>query len=297
VLIFLLLLTAFSMLLLALLGPACAYGSLGHWLSGRVAQEFLSPNALDLINSVVPEYKGSLGDACNWADQIKSRPSYRWANRLHYLDPINDDPPRKCAYQPAVDCSDGFCATTAISNFTRQLLANPNNPEALKFLIHIIGDLHQPLHVTGRDKGGNLALAKFEKRTASMHRIWDSLMFEKRMREQFANSRENYALFLIDRIKTAWQSELPDWINCPANGLSNILVLQSDNELAKDPTCPQKWARYSNLVNCVNVWPLYKPRKELSTSYYQSNILVAEKLLAQAAYRIANTLNVLASNQ
>jgi hypothetical protein len=58
--------------------------------------------------------------------------------------------------------------------------------------------------------------------------------------------------------------------------------------------CPEKWAAYSNVVNCKYVWPGYKRKFELSGEYYRENIRVEEKMLAQAAVRMAAIIDSLA---
>lgn len=55
-------------------------------------------------------------------------------------------------------------------------------------------------------------------------------------------------------------------------------------------------AKYSNIVNCVNVWPKFKPNYEMGGTYYDANIVVAEKMLAQAAIRIAGVLSQIAAS-
>ncbi len=85
-------------------------------------------------------------------DEIKSNHSYDWARSLHYMD-THDAPPRRCLAQVSTDCTDG-CVVSAIQNYTSRLLRSNNfRDESLKFLVHFIGDIHQPLHACGRDKG------------------------------------------------------------------------------------------------------------------------------------------------
>ena len=81
-----------------------AYGTVGHWISGKIASELLSDAAKKYIAELVPD----LAQACLWADQIKGNPSYRWSFHLHYVNPIDDKPPETCSYQPGPrDCPNG----------------------------------------------------------------------------------------------------------------------------------------------------------------------------------------------
>jgi hypothetical protein len=157
-----------------------SYGEVGHSLSGTIAEDLLSSKAKAMVKELLPEYDGSLAKAALWGDQIKSNHSYDWAKSLHYVNPVNDDPPMVCAYHIGQeDCPGDICVVSAIRNYTT-LLTNPqaDRNEALKFLIHFIGDLHQPLHATGRARGGTQTQVKFGGRLTNLHSIWDSMMFQ-----------------------------------------------------------------------------------------------------------------------
>jgi hypothetical protein len=136
------------------------FGKIGHSLTGKVAQAFLSPKSAILIDKLLPEYAGQLEGAAVWADQIKSNRSYDWAKSLHYVNPVDDNPPGTCSYRGSSDCPTGMCIVEAIHNYTTRFNSSTSldsRSEALKFLIHFIGDIHQPLHITGRGRGGTQA--------------------------------------------------------------------------------------------------------------------------------------------
>ena len=88
------------------------------------------------------------------------------------------------------------------------------------------------------------------------------------------------------------------WNACPVPGGARLILQDATFGVTSSPldqTCPEKWARDSNIVNCVNVWPDYKRNYEMEGAYYDKNILVAEKMLAQAGVRIANVLSIIAA--
>lgn len=151
-----------------------AYGRIGHLLSGAVANELLSAEGKAYVTKVIPDYKGDLARATLWGDEIKGDHSYDWAKPLHYINPIHDNPPSTCAYKPGPeDCPHDVCVTSGIRNYTTRLVEGQGDQaEAFKFLIHFMGDLAQPLHATGRQRGGNLALSRFEGRVTNLHAIW-----------------------------------------------------------------------------------------------------------------------------
>ena len=90
---------------------------------------------------------------------------------MHYLD-TQDAPPRRCGYS-STDCLNDTCIVSAIHNYTRQLV-HDKSTEALNFLVHFIGDIHQPLHLCGRDRGGTRAFAKYHGARTNMHCIFSS---------------------------------------------------------------------------------------------------------------------------
>jgi hypothetical protein len=160
---------------------AC-YGRIGHALSGMLAEELLTKDGKSLILTLLPN--SNLADACSWADEIKSDHSWDWAKALHYINPALDKPPLKCIYRPGPeDCPNGICVTEAIQNYTRRLVQKTDiDPEAMKqsfkFMIHFVGDIHQPLHASGKLLGGTQAQVRFDRRVTNLHVVWDSLLFE-----------------------------------------------------------------------------------------------------------------------
>jgi len=98
-----------------------------------------------------------LAPIASWADRIKGLPIYRWANVLHYVNPLGDHPSQTCNFgSEGWVGKEGMNVLGGIRNTTDILVeGRPGANEALKFLVHFMGDLHQPLHLTGRDKGGN----------------------------------------------------------------------------------------------------------------------------------------------
>ncbi|RKP11617.1 S1/P1 nuclease, partial [Piptocephalis cylindrospora] len=84
-----------------------------------------------------------------WPDEVKRHPPYTWSYSLHFID-IMDDPPKACGYLRDRDCPKGQCILGAVSNYTNQLACSTQQDrprdEAVKFLVHFLGDLAQPLH-------------------------------------------------------------------------------------------------------------------------------------------------------
>jgi hypothetical protein len=97
-----------------------------------------------------------LATIATWADRIRAFPQYRWAAAFHYVGGIGDWPPDTCYFgEDGWEGKDGVNVLAGIWNTTRWVRDSRGGGEPLKFLIHFLGDLHQPLHLTARERGGN----------------------------------------------------------------------------------------------------------------------------------------------
>jgi nuclease S1 len=165
--------------LLCLADPAAAWSARGHRLVAALAEAELSPRARDAALELLrPDGDGSLVDVAVWADTVRSERDWRWSAPLHY---VNLSP--ACDYDAARQCRDGACIVAAIERFAVEL-ADPALPrlrraEALKFLVHLVGDVHQPLHAGfAADRGGNRFQVNFEGRGSNLHAVWDRTVLD-----------------------------------------------------------------------------------------------------------------------
>lgn len=152
--------------------PLFAWGPEGHSLVARIAEAQLTP----AVHARVVEILGpnaTMASVSSWADQVRrSRPeTATW----HYIDiPIS-----KPHLDMTRDCPKHDCVIAKIDDF-RKILADPSTPaparrEALLFVIHFVGDMHQPLHCSDNsDKGGNDVHVLFFDRPGNLHSAWDS---------------------------------------------------------------------------------------------------------------------------
>ncbi len=170
--------------LLAALSPtaAHAWGGYGHRLIARLAEAELSPQAraevARLLGATDDRKHGQrmLGDIADWADDLRGehQPLGRQTRRWHYINLAEDG----CRYAPRKHCPDGNCVIGAIQ-IQRGILADRKQPDAaraqaLKFLVHFVGDAHQPLHAGyARDKGGNTFQIRLNGKGSNLHTLWD----------------------------------------------------------------------------------------------------------------------------
>ncbi|GAB3104902.1 S1/P1 nuclease [Lysobacter terrae] len=140
-------------------GPVVAWSALGHKLVGAIAQRHLTPAAnAEVARLLAGEPDPTLAGVATWADTLRDSDPERFkqTSRWHYVNLSSD----RCNYNPERDCKDGQCVIGAIAA-QRAILADRSQPlaarrDALKFLVHLVGDVHQPMHANSRDdQGGN----------------------------------------------------------------------------------------------------------------------------------------------
>jgi hypothetical protein len=145
------------------------WGKTGHRIVGKIAETYLTKNAKTQIKKLMGHH--DLSRMSNWADEIKSDPSWKIANDWHWCTIPDGELYEKDKHSgKAVEKVNDF-----ISVLKNKKSKKEDRQIALKFLIHLIGDLHQPMHVgNGIDRGGNDIKLKWFNAPTNLHRIWDS---------------------------------------------------------------------------------------------------------------------------
>jgi hypothetical protein len=154
-----------------------AWGVLGHRIVGQVAESYLTPKAKIAIRQILGNE--SLAMASNWGDFIKSDTSYKYLNEWHYLnleDGLNHEAfMNYLAHDTAAD------AYTKINFLVKELkkknLSLTKKKMYLRLLIHFVGDVHQPMHVSrAEDLGGNKIKLFWFNEPNNLHRLWDETL-------------------------------------------------------------------------------------------------------------------------
>ncbi|KAF0508688.1 nuclease I [Gigaspora margarita] len=288
-----------------------SWGFVGHQIAAAIGQRFLFPDVYRKVVELLPKAAhGNLSYIAAWADQIKHKNEYRFTSPMHYTNPtpLIDNPPSHCGF----DWNPGkIDLITAIHNYTKRLdpesdLNFWSRAEALRFLVHFIGDLHQPLHLTGKAKGGNGLHAIFEGHKTSVHYVWDSSILYKRIREFNENSTfdpnfteddsrfnssdplsggpfyDLYLNYIINLMLTTWRKELASWTICDEDfKLSSDLPLSSPNQLYFSST-NESSDHLSLLMNqkisfstaCPEFWaaPINKLNCQVTLNGYDPNL-------------------------
>jgi hypothetical protein len=160
-----------------LLGLAClpstaqAWGPSAHRVAAEVMDEFLCTPARAEVAAITRDLP--LAELVVWPDGIRNTPTWSHTRNWHYMN-VADDAPVRADTQP-----EGGRILAAIRDNLAMLPEGGTDPErrrqALAFVLHLVVDLHQPLHV-GRpaDRGGNSVRVRFDGRETNLHRLWDS---------------------------------------------------------------------------------------------------------------------------
>ncbi|KAI9595609.1 S1/P1 nuclease [Syncephalis fuscata] len=263
-----------------------AWGKNGHSAVSLLAKTMLTPSAFDDIQKLLnedPMVKGDFALAATWADKIKRSGGYRWTGVLHYVGMKGDSSDTCHTYTPD-DCANGRCIITGMTNFTKQAACNvpaPRRLEAVKFLLHFLGDIAQPLHTTDIERGGNGNGCKWGKSDINLHTVWDSKIIDKNINNDF----DGYIETMTNEISQGKYASLKlKWQSCFSKEKPDL------------NSCFIEWGNESNQFNCNYIFPAYKAAKEsgdldLSRDYYQDNAERVNMFIARAAVRTASYLN------
>jgi len=178
----------FSLLLISLfVSSTYSWGFAGHKSIASVAEQILDPDVAaavkELLRHFTPSQATTLADIATWPDDYAHSPQGTWSAPNHYLDLDRDDPGVNYKY-----CS-SFCVIKAIQNYTNIIAYKKGSASdqaiALSFLVHFIGDIHQPLHVSYEDdRGGNSVIVNFFGKKQNLHSVWDTYIIGKQIGDQ-----------------------------------------------------------------------------------------------------------------
>jgi hypothetical protein len=234
-----------------------SWGFKGHRVIATIAQKHLTSNTAYVVSAYL---KGEgMADVATWADENKNTATAPW----HFLNlPLGLNHEQ---FVQAVQQSDNNTYTAILkteATLKDKTLTVEQKNEALKYLIHLVGDAHQPMHISRKeDKGGNTIQVRFDNKGTNLHSLWDSKLIDHEGLSE-ADIAKTYDVATPAQIKQ-WQADSPmEWI---------WESYQISSEL------------YANT----------KPGQQIDEAYYQKYIVVTRKRIDQAAIRLAGELNKL----
>lgn len=247
------------MIVCGVAAPGWAWGPQGHRIIAHLAELRLDPA---VRNTLERQFNiKHLAPIANWADEIKHQPGA--PDVLHYTNIADGE----ATYDRRRDCPRGNCVTEKIPEFQR-ILADSARPvkerqQALKFLVHLVADVHQPMHVGNeKDRGGNEIPVRVGNHSTNLHALWDSGLIVLGGR-----SLVQYARVLNESITP---SEARRW------EAGDVVT----------------WTHESRALALKYGYPLLKgPGGRLSERYLQRGRVVIELQLMKAGVRLAHLLN------
>lgn len=247
------------LLVFAASAPLFGWSAPGHRIIAAAAAQLLTPEAQATVTDLL---RGkTMTSVAAWADHI--RPSHPETMTFHYINlPLEAD-----SYDPARDDAAGPSIIPTLDRFLAALSDQSLSPaaraEALKYVIHFIGDLHQPLHcATNRDAGGNNTQVRLNGKAMNLHHLWDMefLTFS-------GLNDKQYAEVLLDKTQK---------------------LTTAEREAIEKGTIPD-WAMESHrLARAAYQLPA---NRHLDDSYLKEHQPIVEQQLVRAIVRLAFVLN------
>lgn len=253
-------------------GQALAWGQEGHRITGYIAQQLLTPQARAQVAALLPN--ADFAQLALYMDQHKAelKESLPGSDQWHY----NDEP--VCDGVVEDDCPNGNCASNQIERY-RAVLADKQasqaaRAQALTFLIHMVGDIHQPLHAAdNHDRGGNdfKVTLPGSKKTSNLHSVWDTALVQRALGGQDESGWAAQDLARYQRDIAGWQrGGVKDWI------------AESNQYARRDVYGPLSGFSCGASPSA----PVY-----LDNTYLRAGSALVEQQLAKAGARIAMVIN------
>lgn len=246
---------------MAAVAPAHAFGPDGHRIVADLAARQVAAGTSARIAALLAgEADASLAGVSIWADEMRELPEWRWTAPLHYVNFPRGD----CRHRPERDCPGGRCIIAAIADQAGILADTGRDPaqrsQALKFLVHFVADIHQPLHAGyADDRGGNTFQLFYLGQGGNLHALWDG------------------GLLRADR--ESWRARS-----------ARLSGLRPDLDIAWSPGAPRGWAEASCLL--IESAGIYPPRPgRLPRGYIEAQRPVVERQLVLAGARLAALLD------
>nr|WP_294873140.1 S1/P1 nuclease [uncultured Pedobacter sp.] len=243
-----------------------SWGQKGHKAIATIAEKHLATNTKTIVNTYL---KGeTMSEASTWSDEISDDPQYKKTASWHYINlPLGLTKEQFTDYVIKQDKDNVYTAILkAEANLKDKTLSLAQKNQALKFLIHLVGDAHQPMHVSrAEDKGGNDVQVRFNGNGTNLHALWDGKLIDH---EGF-----NYAEM----------AKKYDWANP-----EQVKKWQADS--------PMQWLWESYQVS-TQIYDEAQPGGNIGDATYKKSIAIIHLRIAQAGIRLAGELNKLFNDQ
>ena len=258
---------------------AWAWGAEGHAIVAEIAQRRLTDAAREAISTILRNVSPILGPAslasfASWADEY--RMTHPETTNWHFVDiPLNDD-----LYDPAQQCKSndtkGDCIIAELDRLESELrcMTGLEQFNALKFAVHFVGDIQQPLHTVDDEVGGNNVFVDVRIRGltctgscapssiyANFHAVWDTILIQK--------TSIAWGLY-VERLESEW--------------------LKSSEAIGVAGGTPTSWALEAHKAAQV-IWSAKPANNILDDGYFQKVLPILDRQLGVGGLRLAGFLN------
>ncbi len=231
------------------------WGQTGHYITGKIAEYYLTDSASEQVSAILDET--TLPESTVWMDQVRPTDEYNHTADWHWVTVPTDSTYEDAHKNPNGDIIEAL--ERKIAELKEGDLSEKEEWEKLKMVIHMVGDIHQPLHVgTGDDRGGNDVSVTFLGEVTNLHRVWDTDIIESWNMdyEQFTKAINLPEPELVEQ----WQqATVRRWAEESVSYRDDVYNLPED--------------------------------KEIGWEYRNKNFDIVEKRLLQAGVRLAGVLN------
>lgn len=239
---------------------AGAWGMLGHRIVGQIAESHLSKRAKKGIKEVLGNE--SLAMASNWGDFIKSDPSYNYLYNWHFVNlPVGLDKQGVFDFLDKDTAANVYNKVPQMVSVLKDKQSTPDQKRlAMRLLIHLVGDLNQPMHTARKeDLGGNRVFVTWFGEKSNLHRVWDESLIEYQQLSytEYANA-----------------------INYPSNEQLNLWKESSLKDFV-----------YESYLACNRIYENTKPEDKLSYKYNFDFVNLLNEQLLKGGVCLANILN------
>jgi hypothetical protein len=259
--------TALSLFALVLSAALVSWGVTGHRSIGKIAEIHLIPQAKAAVRELIGDT--TLADVSTWADEVRGQPAYRSTGPWHYINlPLGLS---RTDFETTVKGMTQENVYSALQQQERILGSTASTRtqkvEALKYIVHFVGDLHQPMHVSREeDKGGNTIQLNYDGNGTNLHALWDSKLIDHQglTYEQMAAKYDH-----------ATPAEIKQWQN--------------------EPVMEWIWESYQASSKLYAEVDAMKSRS-IDDSYYDAHIAIVQDRIEKAGIRLAGVLNDIFKN-
>jgi len=251
-----------SLIILAIATALISWGVTGHKTIGKIAENHLTPKARAAVQDLLGDQ--TLADVSTWADEVRNQTEYRKTAPWHFLNL-----PLGLTYTEFQRQVEGMGPDNVYGALIKceQELTYPGTPrekkiEDLKFIVHFVGDLHQPMHISrAEDKGGNTIQLNYEGQGTNLHSLWDTKLLEHQGLS-YQQLAEKYDHISAQQIKQ-WQN---------------------------DPLIKWAWESYEVSSTLYAEVDAMKGRS-IDNGYYVAHIGIIQERIEKAGVRLAGVLN------